>query len=127
MQGEDRDMKWVLYVLSFWAALFAGILFAIVAITWVLHMVIYVIVSPPLHPFLNSMFKELDDAFTLFGVIAFAIWCFFLILAAIKGFTKLGLNFGFIQLYPMKVCSAAVMLMGSGLACPTALEQVNLH
>ena len=112
MQGEDRDMKWVLYVLSFWAALFAGILFAIVAITWVLHMVIYVIVSPPLHPFLNSMFKELDDAFTLFGVIAFAIWCFFLILAAIKGFTKLGLNFGFIQLYPMKVCSAALMLDG---------------
>jgi LMBR1-like membrane protein len=102
-QGEDRDAAWVLYVLSFYFSLAGGILFVIVALTWVVHMVVYVIVDPPLHPFLNSFFSALDDAFRLFGVAAFAIWCFFLILAAIKGFTKLGLNFGLIQLYPMKV------------------------
>lgn len=104
LQGEDRDTKWVLYVLSFWFSLFGGILFAVVAISWVIHIVVYVIVDPPLHPFLNSMFEALDDVFVFFGVIAFSIWCFFLILAAIKGFTKLGLNFGLIQLYPMKAC-----------------------
>jgi LMBR1 domain-containing protein 1 len=104
MQGEDRDSSWVLYVLSFWASLFVGCLFVIVAISWIVHVVVYILVSPPLHPLLNSMFKALDEVFPLFGVIAFSIWCFFLILAAIKGFTKLGLNFMLIQLYPMKVC-----------------------
>ena len=95
----------MLYVLSFWASLIGGIVFALVALSWVVHVVVYLIVDPPLHPLLNTMFRELDDAFALFGVAAFALWCFFLILAAIKGFTKLGLNFGLIQLYPMKARS----------------------
>ena len=99
-----------MYVLSFWFSLIIGILFVIVAISWVIHVVVYILVSPPLHPFLNSMFEALDDVFRLFGVIAFSIWCFFLILAAIKGFTKLGLNFVLIQLYPMKVCSCDLIL-----------------
>jgi LMBR1 domain-containing protein 1 len=103
MQGEDRDTRWVLYVLSFWFSLLGGIIFTVVAITWIVHMVVYLIVRPPLHPFLNTMFTKLDDVFALFGVAFFALWCFFLILAAVKGFTKLGLNFGVIQLYPMKV------------------------
>jgi LMBR1-like membrane protein len=106
MQGEDRDHKWVIYVLSFWASLFMGIIFALVALSWIVHIIVYILVKPPLTPFLNTMFAKLDDAFRLFGVAFFALWCFFLIIAAIKGFTKLGLNFGFIQLYPMKVRSA---------------------
>lgn len=93
------------YVLSFWFSLFGGILFTGVAISWIIHIIVYVIVDPPLHPFLNSMFEGLDDVFVFFGVLAFSIWCFFLILASIKGFTKLGLNFGLIQLYPMKARS----------------------
>lgn len=109
LQGEDRDSKWVFYVLSFWFSLFGGILFAGVAISWVIHIIVYVIVDPPLHPFLNSMFEGLDDVFVFFGVVAFSIWCFFLILASIKGFTKLGLNFGLIKLYPMKVHALFVM------------------
>jgi LMBR1 domain-containing protein 1 len=91
------------YVLSFWASLVVGIIFAAVAVSWIIHIVVYILISPPLSPFLNTMFSALDDVFRLFGVVAFSLWCFFLILAAIKGFTKLGLNFGFIQLYPMKV------------------------
>lgn len=112
LQGEDRDYKWVVYVLSFWFSLLGGIIFALVALTWIVHIVVYLLVSPPLHPFLNSMFEALDDAFRLFGIAAFALWCFFLILAAIKGFTKLGLNFGFIQLYPMKACFCGCVLCG---------------
>jgi LMBR1 domain-containing protein 1 len=122
LQGEDRDTKWVLYVLSFWLSLFIGIIFAIVAISWIVHMVIYVIIRPSLHPFLNSMFETLDDVFSLFGVAFFAVWCFFLILAAIKGFTKLGLNFGFITLYPMKV--RLLMSRQSSIIVTQALDHV---
>ena len=123
LQGEDRDTSWVVYVLSFWFSLIIGILFVIVAISWIVHIVVYILISPPLHPLLNSMFSALDDVFPLFGVIAFSIWCFFLILAAIKGFTKLGLNFVLIQLYPMKVCISAAILAVFLTACEQEAQQ----
>lgn len=126
-QGEDRDAKWVFYVMSFYLSLIGGIVFLVVAVSWVLHIVLYVLIDPPVHPFLNDMFEALDGVFPLFGVAFFALWCFFLLLAAIKGFTKLGLNFVFIQLYPMKLGATLMssFLVNSALVllCSTAVVQ----
>ena len=93
----------MMYCLGFYFSLIFGVVFLLIGISWIIHIFVYLLVSPPLFPFLNDFFAGLDNIFPLFGVAAFALWCFFLILAAIKGFTKLGLNFGFITLYPMKV------------------------
>ena len=35
--------------------------------------------SPPLYPFLNTFLAAMDGVFPLFGTLAFAVFCFYLI------------------------------------------------
>ena len=44
-----------------------------------LQVVLYLFVYPPVTPFLNVLFIKLDNVFPLFGVIAFALFCFWLL------------------------------------------------
>ena len=78
-QGEDPGYTWVLIVLSYWLRLFFGIISAILSVLWLLQVILYIFLSPPLDPFLNTVFKALDKVFPLFGTAAFAIFCFYLI------------------------------------------------
>ena len=70
---------WVLIVLSYWIRLVLGIISAILSIAWLLQVVLYIFLSPPLYPFLNIFFQVLDGVFPLFGTAAFTIFCFYLI------------------------------------------------
>lgn len=79
LQGEDPSYMWVLIVLGYWLRLVLGIISAILSIAWLLQVVLYIFLSPPLDPFLNNMFKALDAVFPLFGTAAFAVFCFYLI------------------------------------------------
>lgn len=78
-QGEDRDTRWGLYIISFYFRFMIGIVFMLVAVAWIAHIVVYMIIDPPLHPLLNDAFKALDDVFPLFGVLLFTIFCSYLI------------------------------------------------
>ncbi|KAK9833219.1 hypothetical protein WJX74_010732 [Apatococcus lobatus] len=101
-QGEDPDYMWIITVLMFWVKLAVGILGGIVSILWLAQVVAYIFTYPPLDPFLNTVFTKLDSVFPLFGTLAFAIFCFYLILCTIKGCLKCGLNFLFLPVYPMR-------------------------
>ena len=81
-QGEDPDYMWAITVMWFWIKGFLGCVGVAISIAWVLQVILYVFISPPASPFLNSMFTRLDRAFGLFGTLAFAIFCFYLIGAA---------------------------------------------
>ena len=80
-QGEDADYKWAITVMWFWIKGFLGCFGVVLSIAWVLQLILYVFISPPASPFLNAMFTRLDKVFGLFGVLAFAIFCFYLIRA----------------------------------------------
>ena len=41
VQGEDPDYMWAVMVLGYWARLFAGIVAALLSVTWLLHIALY--------------------------------------------------------------------------------------
>ncbi|KAF4358757.1 hypothetical protein CsatB_000454 [Cannabis sativa] len=101
-QGEKAETSWALTVLGYLAKLVLGILGLIVSIAWIAHIIIYLLIDPPLSAFLNEVFIKLDDVWGLLGTAAFAFFCFYLLLAVIAGAMMLGLRLVFITIHPMK-------------------------
>ncbi|XP_027191681.1 LIMR family protein At5g01460-like [Cicer arietinum] len=101
-QGEQAETTWALTVLGYLAKFVLGVLGFIVSVAWVAHIIIYLLIDPPLSPFLNEVFIKLDDIWGLLGTAAFAFFCFYLLLAVIAGAMMLGLRLVFITIHPMK-------------------------
>lgn len=101
-QGEKAETAWAMTVLGYLAKLILGILGLIVSVAWVAHIVIYLLIDPPLSSFLNEVFVKLDDIWGLLGTAAFAFFCFYLLLAVIAGAMMLGLKLVFVTIHPMK-------------------------
>ncbi|KAL3531693.1 hypothetical protein ACH5RR_005214 [Cinchona calisaya] len=101
-QGEKAEAAWAMTVLGYLAKFVLGILGLIVSVAWVAHIVIYLLIDPPLSPFLNEVFIKLDDVWGLLGTVAFTFFCFYLLLAVIAGAMMLGLRLVFITIHPMK-------------------------
>lgn len=78
-KGDDADTKWVIYQLKFIGKLILGILGIIVSTLWIVHIILYLLLDPPVSPFLNEVFVKLDDVFPLFGTASFAFFCLYLI------------------------------------------------
>ncbi|WVZ06727.1 hypothetical protein V8G54_020073 [Vigna mungo] len=100
-QGEKAEATWALTVLGYLAKLFLEILSGnrhpfdggseyrlIVCVSWVGHIIICLLVDPPLCPFLNEVFIKLVDIWGLLGTAAFAFFFFYLLLAVIAGAMK---------------------------------------
>uniref|UniRef100_A0A7N0VHF4 LMBR1-like membrane protein n=1 Tax=Kalanchoe fedtschenkoi TaxID=63787 RepID=A0A7N0VHF4_KALFE len=101
-QGEKAETTWALTVLGYLAKLVLGVLGLIVSVAWIAHIIIYLLIDPPLSPFLNEVFVKLDDVWGLLGTAAFAFFCFYLLLAVIAGAMMIGLRLVFITIHPMK-------------------------
>ncbi|EFJ42278.1 hypothetical protein VOLCADRAFT_67279 [Volvox carteri f. nagariensis] len=101
-QGEDGEVRWVLFMIGFYLLGFMSFVGFCLTGIWVAHIIAYMLPPIPLHPFLNIMFVVLDDVFPLFGTAAFALFCLYLMSVAMKGNFILGLNFLIIKLYPMR-------------------------
>ncbi|CAA6659272.1 unnamed protein product [Spirodela intermedia] len=102
-QGKgDAEASWALTVLGYLAKLVLGVLGFVVSVAWVVHIVIYSLIDPPVSAFLNEVFIKLDDVWGLLGTAAFAFFCFYLLLAVIAGAMMLGLKLVFVTIHPMK-------------------------
>lgn len=102
-RGEDPEYKWTMTVMGFYVKLAGGLLALALTITWLLQIILYVLISPPVSPLLNEAFIKAGNVFPLFGVILFGIWVFYLQLATMHGAFKFGLNFLVFRIHPMKV------------------------
>ena len=100
-QGEDAELSWAVTVIGYFINLAGGVIAAGLTCMWLIHILIYMFITPPLDPLLNTMFIQMDAVFGLFGTAAFAVFCFYLVLATLKGNFKLGLNFLFFSVHPM--------------------------
>ncbi|KAL8526666.1 hypothetical protein ACS0TY_015753 [Phlomoides rotata] len=60
-QGEKAEATWAMTVLGYLAKLILGVLGLIVSVAWIAHIVIYLLIDPPLSAFLNEIFIKLDD------------------------------------------------------------------
>lgn len=79
MQGTDPDYMWAVMVMLYWLKLACGVVAGVLSILWLVHVVLYVFLNPPLYGFLNTSFCAMDTVFPLFGTLAFAVFCFYLI------------------------------------------------
>jgi hypothetical protein len=79
MQGTDPDYMWAVMVMLYWLKLACGVVAGVLSILWLVHVVLYVFLNPPLYGFLNTFFSAMDTVFPLFGTLAFAVFCFYLI------------------------------------------------
>ena len=100
-QSEDAELSWALTVLGYFANFLGGILSVGLSGTWLVHILVYMFLDPPLDPLLNTMFIQMDSVFGLFGTAAFAVFCFYLVLVTLKGNFKVGLNLLFFTVHPM--------------------------
>ncbi|KAK2373375.1 LIMR family protein [Trifolium repens] len=101
-QGEKAEATCALTVLGYVANLVFGILGLIVSVAWIAHIIIDLLIDPPLSPFLNEVFIKLVDIWGLLGTAAFAFFCFYLLLAVIAAATMFGLRLVFITIHPIK-------------------------
>jgi LMBR1 domain-containing protein 1 len=91
-------------VIRAWLALPLGILCTILTFAWVLHILLYLVVPNRSVLFLNGLLVALNNAWGFLGVIAYAIFAFYLLLCVIKGVVKFGMRFFFfLPVFPMKV------------------------
>lgn len=79
MQSTDPDYSWAITVMTFYLKGIFGVVGVVLSICWLLQILLYIFVYPPVSPFLNNLFTKLDSAFPLFGTVAFGIFCFYLI------------------------------------------------
>ncbi|CAK9215984.1 unnamed protein product [Sphagnum troendelagicum] len=126
-QGEKADTSWALTVISYLTCLFFGIVGIVISVVWLVHIIIFMLVTPPIKPFLNDFFIRLDKAWGLLGTVGFGVFCLYLLLAVISGEVHLGLNFLFIQLHPMKwngtLMNSFLFNVGLILACSISVIQ----
>lgn len=101
-QSEDPDYKWVLTVMGFWLKFFGGLLGLVLSVCWVLQIILYILIDPPVTPLLNSLFIKANDVFPLFGTLLFGLFAFYLQLAVVKGNFKFGLNLLLFRVHPMR-------------------------
>jgi len=94
----------ILQVVWDYAQLVLGIIGIIISICWLIHLIVYVTPNPPLYTFLNAFFIILDNAFGLFGTVAYGIFAFYLLWCVIKGNFKFGVRVPLLfSIHPMKV------------------------
>ncbi|GAQ82999.1 LMBR1 domain-containing protein 1 [Klebsormidium nitens] len=101
-QGEQPEALWIFTVLRYFGNLFFGLIGIVASIAWIIHIIIYVLIKPPLSQFLNQAFVKLDEAWGLLGTVAFAAFCFYLFLCLMAGEMKAGFNLLIFTIHPMK-------------------------
>mmetsp|Transcript_2284 Transcript_2284/g.6699 ORF Transcript_2284/g.6699 Transcript_2284/m.6699 type:complete len:520 (-) Transcript_2284:178-1737(-) len=110
-QGDDPDVTWTFIVIKYWVKLFVGILGVVGSLLWIVQIILYVMISPPVTGFLNNLFLAMNSpAGMFFAVVIFGAFSLYLLLCTMAGSFKLGITFVFFSLYPMK---AGATLMNS--------------
>lgn len=98
-----RESNPLWYILS----LFFGIIGSIISFLWLLHICLFILPKKPISNFLNHVFIVLSDLsdgrFPLFGILAYSIFCIYLLWCVLWGMYRLGLDFLLFKIYPLKV------------------------
>jgi LMBR1 domain-containing protein 1 len=100
--GDPQNYKQHYNPLVPYFKLIMGVVSIILSAAWLIHIIIYMLVSPPVYPFLNSYLSFFDEFFPLFGTLTIAIFGLYLLLAASKGAAKFGTRFFLISVHNLE-------------------------
>jgi LMBR1 domain-containing protein 1 len=82
---------------------FVGFVSTILTITWLVHIIIYLLPPFPLWPFLNIFFQWLDTTiFPLFGLALYGVFALYLLICAIFGNVQVASRLPLISVFPLK-------------------------
>ena len=79
-----------------------GIISIILTICWLIQIILYMLLNPPVYGFLNNYFFWFDGWFPLFGTISIAIFALYLLLCTAAGNAKFGTRFFLIKVHPLE-------------------------
>lgn len=85
------------------AKLFAGLVFTVISIMWILQIFMSMIIVPSPGQLLNVYLIQFDTWFPMFGNLTYAIFSLYLLFATVAGCFKIGLRFLCIKIHPMEV------------------------
>ncbi|KAL0481069.1 lipocalin-interacting membrane receptor [Acrasis kona] len=97
-QFEKGGGSIVFYVIG----LIFGVVAAVITILWIIHMILFMFTKQPIWGGLNLLFYYLDYAFPLFGLIAYSIFAFYLLMSVIAGNITIASRLPLVSLYPIK-------------------------
>lgn len=117
----------------FFCKMIVGVIGSFLSLFWLLHIILFVLpmVATPTNPkpvsyFLNTFFENVSPI-PVFGIVFYGIFVFWLMACVIKGITKMGVRFLFIEVHPMKIgetmMSSMVFNVGVMLFCSMAVTQ----
>ncbi|KAG5184761.1 LMBR1-like membrane protein [Tribonema minus] len=113
----------------FW--MLVGIVSGCICVLWLIHMVVYMLATPPYALFLNAYFNWFDKWFPLFGAISIGLFAMYLLVAAVKGCFKFGLRLMWFTLHPMKLnetyMNSFLFNVGIILMCVPAVIQFSVQ
>ena len=85
------------------AKLFFGMIFGFISLLWLLHIIVYMLVTPSASLFLNTYFFWFNTWFPIFGNVSYAMFSLYLLFCTITGCFKFGLRMFCCKIYPVKV------------------------
>ncbi len=80
----------------------AGMFALVLSFSWFLQILLEIFLKGK-YPFLSAIFTSLTNAFPLFGVVAYGIFAFYLMVAIIAGSVKFAGRFFLISMHPMRL------------------------
>lgn len=85
------------------AKLFFGLIFSFITLLWLIHIIVYMLVSPSASLFLNAYFFWYNTWFPIFGNVSYAMFSLYLLFCTISGCFKFGLRMLCFKIYPVKL------------------------
>lgn len=90
-------------LLEFYIKLIGGFLGGVLSLLWILHIILYVLPSKPITPFLNDVLIALQyPGVSFLGTAIYALFVLYLLWCVMKGNIKFGLRLLFFRVHPMK-------------------------
>jgi LMBR1 domain-containing protein 1 len=98
VKGSNDDVK----VLTPYFNLIGGVISGFVSVIWLIHIIVYMLLDPPVMLFLDGYLPLFDSWFPMFGDLTYAGLALYLLLCTTAGCFKIGLRFLCINIHPMK-------------------------
>jgi len=108
--------------------LIAGVLVTFVSIVWIVHIVIYLVVNPPLFGFLNVLFSVVDEyIFSGISWILYMFFAYYMIVCVVSGNSLIARNIPIFSVYPLKYRDTLAngFLVNTGIMLISALGTIQ--
>lgn len=86
-----------------WLQLFGGLFCWVITISWWFQLLFEIFLQGLAGPYLSDVFTKLSAAFPLFGIVAYGIFAFYILVCVIKGSIKFAGRFFLISIHPLKL------------------------